>query len=282
MDCEILPTSEPISETVELPAPTAWPTVLAFGITLLLAGLVTSFSVSLLGAILAGCASVGWFREVLPHEKHETVPVVACDARVLTSRPEVTRVKWVTPELNRARLPLEVYPVSAGVKGGLAGGVAMAVLAGAYGMFSGHGVWYPINLLAAGFFPARTTTVDLSAFHGDMLLIATIVHVLVSVLVGLLFGATLPMFPRRPILFGGVVAPIMWSGLLHSILDVLNPVLNQRIDWTWFVISQIGFGLVAGSVVARQDRIRTWQFLPFAMRAGIETSGVHHEGDAKQ
>ena len=98
-------------------------------------------------------------------------------------------------------------------------------------------------------------------------------------LVGLLFSATLPMFPRRPILLGGVIAPIFWSGLLHSILEALDPVLNHRIDWVWFVISQIGFGLVAGTVVSRQGRIRTWQYLPFAVRAGIETSGVPHKDD---
>ena len=43
--------------TVELPAPTAWPIVLAFGLTLLFAGLVTSPAVSLLGAILAVAAA---------------------------------------------------------------------------------------------------------------------------------------------------------------------------------------------------------------------------------
>jgi len=32
-------------------------------------------------------------------------------------------------ELRRAFLPLEIYPVSAGIKGGLAGGVAMALTA---------------------------------------------------------------------------------------------------------------------------------------------------------
>jgi hypothetical protein len=98
-----------------------------------------------------------------------------------------------------------------------------------------------------------------------------------SLLVGLLYGATLPMFPRRPILLGGLIAPILWSGLLHSVLEVLNPVLNQRIDWFWFVLSQIGFGLVAGSVVSRQQRVRTWQSLPFAARAGIETPGAIDE-----
>jgi len=269
---------------IELPAATAWPIVLAFGVTLVFAGLVTNASVSMLGAIFAAAGCVGWFREVLPQEKREFVPIGEKEPIVATSRPQVTRVEWMTDELHRARLPVEIYPVSAGVKGGLAGSVAMAVLAVLYGIISGHGMWYPINLLSAGFFPARATTAQIAAFHWDAFLIATIVHLLCSLLVGLLYGATLPIFPRRPILLGGVIAPILWSSLLHSILEVLDPILNQRIDWLWFVISQIGFGIVAGIVVSRQERIRTWQYLPFAVRAGIEMPGtmVEKNGETRQ
>ena len=260
--------------TVELPAPTAWPIVLAFGFTLLFAGLVTSISVSFLGAILAIAGCVGWFRDVLPVEKHERISVLDKATPVTTTRPQVARVKWMTQELHRARLPIEIYPISAGIKGGLAGSVAMAVLAVIYGIVSGHGLWYPINLLSAGFFPARTTIEQIAAFHWDALIVATVVHLLCSLLVGLLYGVALPMFPRNPILLGGVIAPVLWSGLLHSILEAVDPVLNQRIDWFWFVLSQIGFGVVAGIVVSRHVRIRTWQHVPFAVRAGIEASGA--------
>ena len=267
-----------LAPTIELPAPTAWPIVLAFGFTLVFAGLVTSSSVSILGAILAVAGCVGWFREVLPHEKHESVTVAEKVPVVATSRPQVARVAWMTQELHRARLPLEIYPISAGIKGGLAGSVAMAVLAVIYGIVSGHGMWYPINLLSAGFFPARTTIEQIAAFHWDALIIATIVHLLCSVLVGLLYGVALPMFPRDPILLGGAIAPVLWSGLLHSVLEAINPVLDRRINWFWFVISQIGFGVVAGIVVSRQARVRTWQFLPFAVRAGMEAAGRVDEG----
>jgi hypothetical protein len=263
--------------TIELPAPTAWPIILAFGLTLLFAGMVTTASVSILGAILTIAGCLGWFGDVLPQEKHESVPVAEKLPVVATSRPQVAQVEWMTQELHRARLPLEIYPISAGVKGGLAGSVAMAVLAVLYGIISGHGMWYPINLLSAGFFPARATVAQIAAFHWDALIIATIIHLICSLLVGLLYGAALPMFPRRPILLGGLIAPILWSGLLHSVLEAVDPVLNQRIDWLWFVISQIGFGIVAGIVVSRQVRIRTWQYLPLAVRAGIEVPGAMGE-----
>jgi len=68
--------------------------------------------------------------------------------------------------------------------------------------------------------------------------------------------------------------------LFHSFIGLINPVLNQRVDWLWFVVSQLGFGIVAGFVVSRRERIRTWQGAPFAARAGIEASGL--EGEEKQ
>ena len=266
--------------TLQLPAPTAWPVVLAFGITLVFAGLVTNGSVSLLGALLSIAGAVGWFRNVLPHEAHESVPVVEERLVVVTSRREVARL-GVAQAGNRAWLPVEIYPISAGVKGGLAGSVAMAALAMLYGLLKQHSIWYPINLLVAGFFPAAAsaTTEQIAAFNLSALLIAIPIHLLTSLLVGLLYGAMLPMFPRRPILLGGLVAPIIWSGLLFSTLNIINPVLNRRISWPWFVLSQVGFGIVAGIIVSRQQRVRTWQGLPFAVRAGIESPGVMAEKD---
>ncbi|HTP30750.1 MAG TPA: hypothetical protein VMJ75_01160, partial [Candidatus Acidoferrales bacterium] len=118
---------------IEVPAPTAWPLVLAFGLTLLFAGLLTSASVSVLGAVLtvAGCA--GWFRELLPREHEVSVPVQLDKASIATERRAVDRL-LVAPDRVRAWLPLQTHPISAGVKGGLAGSAAMAVLACAYGV----------------------------------------------------------------------------------------------------------------------------------------------------
>jgi hypothetical protein len=269
-------TNEKRPDTIEMPAPTAWPIALAFGVTLLFAGLVTSEAVSILGAIVAIAGAVGWFRDVLPHEAHELIPVVPQVTEITTKRREVARI-GIALELRRAFLPLEIYPISAGIKGGLAGSVAMAVVAMLYGILSRTSIWYPINLLAAGFFPATTNTAEIAAFHLRALLIAIPIHLITSLLVGLLYGAMLPMLPRRPVLLGGFIAPILWSGLIHSILGIVNPVMNERIDWVWFVASQFAFGIVAGVVVSWQGRIRTLQQLPLAFRSGMEASGMKDE-----
>jgi hypothetical protein len=265
------------TETIEMPAPTAWPITLAFGLALVFAGLVTSWSVSFLGAILAVSGCIGWFYDVLPHERHESVSAVTTVAPIATSHPRVAAIEWMTQELRRARLPLEIYPISAGVKGGLAGGVAMAFLAVLYGIFSGRGMWYAINVLAAGFFPGRHSFTQVGVFQSDSLVIASILHLLICLTVGLLYGATLPMFPRHPILLGGLVAPVLWSGLVHSFVELIDPVLNQQIDWGWFVLSQVGFGIVAGIIVSRQVRVPTWQHLPFGVRAGFEVPSAPDE-----
>jgi hypothetical protein len=268
----------PPRREIQLPAPTAWPVVFAFGLALLAAGLATSPGVGVLGAILALAGVVGWFRDLYPHEVHEAVPLEADAPLVHTSRPAVERLA-LAPDVQRAALPLETYPVSAGIKGGLAGSVAMAFLAMLYGVLSHHGIFYPINLLSAGFFPAAVaSTARLEAFQLAPFVIAVGIHLTTSLVVGILYGAMLPMLSRRPILLGGVLAPVVWSGLLHGILGIINPVLDAHVDWPWFVASQVGFGLVAGLVVSRQQRIPTWQGMSFAVRAGIESPGVMRDG----
>ena len=260
---------------IEMPASTAWPFVLAFGFTLVFAGLLTSASVSVLGAVLTIAGCVGWFREVFPHEHEEVVRVVPEDISIATERQIVERLPAV-PEHVRAWLPVETYPISAGVKGGLAGSVAMAVLACLYGLLKTGSIWYPINLLAAVVYaPSEVPSASqFNSFHAGTFFIAVVLHLVTSILVGLLYGATLPMFARRPILLGGLIAPVLWSGLLYSIMGILNPVLGSHIDWTWFIASQFAFGVVAGVVVVRDSRVPTHENLPFALRAGIEAPGL--------
>jgi len=256
--------------TIDVPAPTAWPLIAAFGITLAWAGLVTNVLVTVVGVIFTLWGAVGWFRDVLPIQRHESVrvdpdPLIAPSSRGIA-------YAQVGAGPHRASLPVAIYPYSAGILGGIAGGLAMAVLACLYGLIFHGSIWYPINLLAAGTMAslATATPEELARFHGPALAVATIVHAVMSLLVGLLYAVLLPMVPRRPIAFGGIVVPLLWTGLIWASLRIVNPILNARIDWPWFVASQLAFGIAAGLVVSTREKIGTQQYEPLAVRAGIE------------
>jgi hypothetical protein len=271
--------------TIQLPAPTAWPITLAFGCMLAVASLVTDAGIGILGGVLVLAGCIGWFRQVLPHEQHEEVTVADLPVTIVSSRSLVERIRL--SQEHRAYLPIEIYPVSSGIKGGIAGGFAMIIPALIYGLIAHHSIWYPVNLLGgAGVANWRNpSTADIAAFHWQGLLVAIVIHSLTCVLVGLLYGAMLPMLPRRPVLLGGILAPVLWTGILHSFMGIINPALDQRIQWGWFLVSQVTYGLTAGFVVARQERIPTSQSLPFAERLGIEAAGFtdsQHDADAAQ
>jgi hypothetical protein len=249
--------------------------VLAMGVTLTLAGLLTNVSVTALGVVLSLVGCVGWFREVIPGDHEEEVPMVVDDGEVRTERRAVDRLA-IAPEQVRAWLPVHTYPISAGLRGGWAGGVAMAALACGYGLLKAGSIWYPVNLLAAVVYAqsVKSGSTDLNAFHLDSFAIGVGVHASVSTLVGLLYGAMLPMVPRRPIVLGGIVVPVLWSGLMHPTMNLLNPLLASRIDWVWFAASQVAFGLVAGAVVVRRSPMPTMENVSLAVRAGIEAPGT--------
>jgi hypothetical protein len=259
------------TDSVILPAPTAWPMVLALGLSLMITGMVTHWVISLLGLVLSLRSAVGWYFEVLPHEHHVAVAVEPEEIKISSTR--TARRAAPLGEDHRMLLPIETFSITAGIKGGIAGGAAMVIPAALFGLIRFHSVWYAVNLLAAGGFIswAGESNAFLAQFHLQGLLAAAAIHGLASVLIGSLYGAMLPMFPWKPILTAGFIAPFLWTGILYSALGVISPILNARIDWLWFVISQIAFGLVCGFVVNLQVKVRTPQFraLPFAVRAGL-------------
>jgi hypothetical protein len=116
-------------------------------------------------------------------------------------------------------------------------------------------------------------------FRMGWFLFALAMHLTMCLLVGLLYGAMLPLLPRRPIVLGGIIGPLLWTGLLYHVIGYVNPLLDERINWWWFAASQAAFGIVAGLVVTRQNRVLTAENLPLALRAGIEAPGLMHERD---
>jgi hypothetical protein len=183
-------------------------------------------------------------------------------ARALRARPVQPSSRKVAIDRegavgHRMHFPEKVHPYSAGAKGGLVGGVLMALVATSYGLVSGRGIWYPMNLLAAMILPqfSGASPQALDQFSGLSLLVGTVIHLLMSVGVGLLFGIILPTLPRSPVFWAGVVGPLLWTGAIHSFMGVLNPVMEQQVDWPWFVASQFVYGLTVGIVVVRSEKI---------------------------
>jgi hypothetical protein len=261
-------------EGVDLPIPTANPIIAAFGITLMAAGIVTSLIVSLVGFIIGLIGAVGWFRDVFPTPKHVLYPLADADRRpkpVRVSPRRITHLQYGQTG-HRVRVPVEVHRYSAGIIGGLAGGAAMAILAMAYGLLVQHSIWYPINLLAAAGVPSLSTAslATLREFNAAGLTVAILSHVTLSILVGLLYTVMLPMLPAKfEWLFGGIITPLMWTALLYPTLKLVNPALAARVDWPWFVICQVSFGVVGGYVVFKSQKVETMQSWPLAQRMGV-------------
>jgi hypothetical protein len=272
-------------EHVVLPEPTAWPVVLAIGLTLGFASLVTNPIMGYLGLGLTIVAAVGWFLDVLPNEKHEVIPVVVEEIQFTTTRRRVARLQ-IEPSAGEVSspghkvTPQHASPVISGLKGGIAGGIAMIFPALLYGLLRYHSIWYTVNLLGGAGVAAlqNATPEQIAQFHWGGLLVASMIQASTCLLVGLLYGALLPIMPKHPIILGGLVAPALWTGLLHSTLGIINPFLDARIDWWWFAVSQVTFGVVAGYVVAKQGGLRDMRSQPFAVRLGIETPGLVHPG----
>ena len=253
--------------TIEIPAPTPWPFLAAFGLSLGFAGLLTMWLISVVGLFVLALSAVGWIRQCYPEPKEVTLKVekhhIPSEVSTLQQSPDQSN------PYHRARLPLEIHRVKAGVIAGIAGGLVMGVLGMIGGLVSHGSIWYPVNVVAA-------TLVDsiphdqLAAFHGVALVTTIIIHSVLSIGLGLLYGILLPLMPKRPILLGSLVLPFIWSFFIFALMQFLNPLINDSINWFWFLITQVAFGVVAGIVVDKSERIPTLQFKAFAQRAGIE------------
>lgn len=278
---------KPPQEMIEVPALTAWPMITALGITLLAAGLVTHLVISVVGLVLALRGAVGWFREDLPVEQVEMVrvrPAIERAQPVKVSARTVVRLQ-AGQGGHRVRIPAEIHPYSSGLKGGILGGVAMALVACAYGLIAHGSIWYPINLLAAAAMPslAQADVAQLKAFNGTAFIMALIIHGVTSLLVGLLFAVLLPMLPsRRAAFWGSLISPLMWTALVWATLRLVNPLLDARIDWLWFIASQVAFGMTTGYVIHHSKMVETMQTWPLAARAGLEIPGLIEEKEGEQ
>jgi hypothetical protein len=249
-------------ETVEMPQSTAWPIVLALGITLLGAGLASSLALSVVGGFLFVFGLGGWVGQLLPGRGHRHDPLVSPLLRPqsVAERPGTVDQLQSGMAGYRFRLPLNVHPISSGIKGGIIGGLVMPIPALAYGFFSGHGIWFPGNLLAGMVVPgiSGATEAQLEQFHLGALILAIFIHTTFSVAFGLFFGVvspTLPPLPGGPVIAGGVLMPLLWTGLCYGFMGIIDPLLEQHVNWLWFIASQVVYGLVMSMFVINSEKV---------------------------
>jgi hypothetical protein len=149
--------------------------------------------------------------------------------------------------------------VLAGVVGGLVGGAAMAVPALLWAAASGHGLWYPVNLLAGMVLPSprAVDAVELGRFHAEWFVVAVAMHAVLSTCFGVLFALVIPRLPPlpAPMAWGGLVLPMVWTGISYGLMGVVNKALQDHVSWPWFIVSQFVFGVAAALVVDRSETI---------------------------
>jgi hypothetical protein len=244
-----------------MPRPTAAPLVLALGMAILAAGVPFGTTFFVVGAVVVVAGLSIWVTQLLPGRGHihESLVEPARRPRSVTGAPG--RVERLRPGMPgyRLRLPQDVHPISAGIKGGIVGGAVMPAPALLWGLLSGHGLWFPINLLAGMVLPGvgKMTVPELEEFHSSLLLVAAVIHVTLSVVIGLIYGVLLPTLPSvpRPIAWGGLLMPIVWTGASYMAMHVVNPALPGKVSWPWFILSQFVFGITMPAVVLGANRL---------------------------
>jgi hypothetical protein len=245
--------------TVEMPRPNVWPMVLALGVVLMAAGVALNLGFLATGGVLFVAGLAGWIGQLLPGRGHQHEELVEAAQRPNPIVATLGRVEQLHPGRAgyRFQLPEKIHPISAGVKGGLLGGLVMPLPALAYGILFKNSIWYPVNLLAGMVLPG-VENMNLQDFHLALFLVGVVIHAVNSAVFGLLYGVLLPTLPDipRPLAWGGLLMPLLWTGVSFSVMGSVNPVLAKDVKWSWFIFSQFAFGLTTALVVERLRKLR--------------------------
>src|SRR5262245_52138454 len=247
--------------SIEMPRPTLWPLVLTLGLALAGAGAALGTVAFLaLGGVLFLAGLWGWMGELLPGRGVEAEPRSHPLPTPVAERPGTVEQLEPGTQGYRFRLPEKIHPISAGLKGGLVGGLVMPIPALLWGLLSGHGIWFPVNLLAGLALPGvgNLSVAELEEFRPTLFALAVVIHVVMSVVIGLVYGVLLPTIPGAAhwqIVIGGVVLPLIWTGFSYGFMGVANPPMERNVDWVSFAAAQLVIGLASAIVVVRSEKV---------------------------
>jgi hypothetical protein len=270
-EMELTPDSTAASDPhaqVEMPRPTIAPMLLSLGLILAAGGAILGLPFLLVGLVIFVIGLGLWIASLLPGRGHVHEEVTAQDCRertIATTRPLVEQLTQGMPGY-RVQLPQKVQPISAGVKGGIIGGLVMPLPALIYSLLSGHGIWYPVNLLAGMLVPGvgDMSVRELEGFHLGLLVSGLLIHAMSALVLGLIYGVLLPTLPEMPgeATWGGLLVPLLWSGLSFVAMSIINPAVRNGVSWPFFMMSQFVFGVATATIVQRRRPFGT-------IRAGI-------------
>ncbi|HQR05556.1 MAG TPA: hypothetical protein PLN21_01980 [Gemmatales bacterium] len=254
-----LPESRITPPSIEMPRPTAAPLVLALGVALLAGGLPFGLGFFIIGGMVIIAGLYLWIAQLLPGRGHvqEEIEEPVEKLAEVQAEAAVTHLHEGMPGY-RLLLPTSYHPISSGVKGGIAGGIVMPITAMIWGVMTGHGIWYPVNLVAGMILPGIDKMSDetLQQFNFPLFMVAGSIHIVMSLIIGLIFGVLLPTLPTvsRAIAWGGLLAPLLWSGVSYALVKTMNPVMEQQVSWPWFIAAQFVFGAVITGLIRRSGR----------------------------
>jgi hypothetical protein len=246
------------TDRIEVLRPSAAPLILAVGITLMGAGVALGLSMSLVGLVVFVAGLAAWIGNLLPGRGHDFEAPGPRPQPIAPAPGTVQQMQAGMPGY-RMRLPLHVHPISAGIKGGIVGGLVMPIPALIWSLVNGHGVWYPINLLAGMVLSnvADMPPAELKEFQLPLFLVGLAIHIVMCLVIGLIYGVLLPTLPAIPKAFawGALLMPLLWTGLTFGLMGVVNPVLQGGVRWPWFIASQFVFGIVLAAIVTSAARL---------------------------
>ena len=138
-----------------------------------------------------------------------------------------------------------------GALAGLAGGVAMAVVAALLSASMGLDIWHEVKRISAIVYgPAAFAG---SGFELEPVLIGTLIHLLVSALLGAIFGIVTRRWLHltsdfgTPVLAGLIYGLMVWLAAYFVVLPLLNPALLE-VYAPAFIIQHAVYGIVMGLV----------------------------------